>query len=60
MIGILSIVFQNRLPAEDNILTMNQSIGLTLLGGLLIYVGRQYLAACIGFIMSSDGKDSGD
>lgn len=56
VIGVLSIVFQNRIPPEDNILNIPESVVLAAFGVLLMYIGREYLPAWFGFLFGDDGS----
>lgn len=58
VIGLLSAFLQNEIPPEDNIMNMRESILLSALGIVFMYIGREYLTMWISYFFGSD--NSGD
>lgn len=56
VLGILSIIFYSDIPNEVHILEIRGYILLTVIGIILMYIGRKYLLAWFG-VMSSDNDD---
>lgn len=61
VIGVLSAIFQHKIPSENNLLNTNESLLLGALGVLLLYVGRKHLSATMAYIFGSeDSADDGE
>jgi len=57
VVGGLSIYTQDKMPREDQLFEQGGSIILTLIGVGLMFIGRKYLLALIGYSFSDDDSD---
>lgn len=55
LIGTLFIFLRDEMPGEITILTIPESMLLTLFGVFLMYMGREYLPGLLGDFFGRDG-----
>lgn len=54
--GILSVIFYSDISPEAHILSIPGYVALVIVGIILMYIGRGYLLAWLGFISSGNNE----